>query len=237
VSRWPVAELFLLFGVVSQFLIFLKQQYEPNNRFTSAANSYFHDKTISLHTWTGQRLTLIMGSVRFWIFHSSRSHSVEGTNKSAWTISNYVPLHFVKYSSNGKMLQTELTDTKNSILQATSQFSLNDEPVLRKVLNVKFTRRQLWITFWETIIYKWDFFLSIKRHSTRSNKSRLRTCYIPTAFITEYYNTYYWSYLNTMKVLPSRGNATKYTVPISTAWCANIVRPTKIAKHIYIPHS
>jgi len=135
------------------------------------------------------------------------------------------------------MLQTELTDTKNSVLQATSQFSLNDEPVLRKELNVRFTRRQLWITFWGTIMYKSDFFLSIKRQITRSNKNRLRTCYIPTAFITEHYNTYYWSYLNTTKVLPSCGNATKYTVPISTAWCANIVRWTKIAEHIYAANS
>jgi hypothetical protein len=52
-------------------------------------------------------------------------------------------MHFVKYLSYGKMLETELTDTKNSVLQATFQFSLNDEPVLRTELNVKFTLRQL----------------------------------------------------------------------------------------------
>jgi hypothetical protein len=84
-------------------------------------------------------------------------------------------MHFVKHSSYGKMLQTELRGTKNSILQATSQSSLNDGLVLRKEFNVKSTRRQLWITFWGTIMYKWDLFLSIKRQITRSNKNRLRT--------------------------------------------------------------
>jgi hypothetical protein len=122
----------------------------------------------------------------------------------------------------GKRYKQNLQIQKNSTLHATSQFILNDEPVLRKELSVKFTRRQLWIAFWGTIMYKCDLFLSIKRQITRGNKNRyaLVTC-LP---LTEHYNTYYWSYLNTTKVLPSCGNATKYTVPTSTAWCANIVR-------------